>query len=111
MSNVQQEMSNVQGSKQSARPFDIEHSLLNIGNSGRQGLHVWQAPLVPIALASTGGILLDRHVDVPLPVSLIAALASLLAFALHGLGSRRMLGCSTFGLLRGAWRGISPRTS
>ena len=58
----------------------------------RAGLQVWQAPLVPIALASTAGILLDRHVDVPLPISLIASLASLLAFALHGLGSRGLPG-------------------
>lgn len=92
MSNVQQEMSNVEASKQSARPLDIGHFLLSTGDSGRPGLHVWQAPLVPIALASTAGILLDRHVDVPLPISLTAALASLLAFALHGLGSRRLLG-------------------
>ena len=34
---------------------------------------VWRSPLVPAALALTSGILLDRHLSLPLPVSLIAA--------------------------------------
>lgn len=41
---------------------------------------VWRAPLVPAALAVTAGIVLDRHLSLPLPVSLIAAALSLLAW-------------------------------
>jgi competence protein ComEC len=90
MSNIEQEMSDVEGSKRT-RPFDIGHSLLDIRHFRRPGLHVWQAPLVPIALAATTGIVLDRQFDIPLPISLTAALACLLAFALHGFDSRRVL--------------------
>lgn len=41
---------------------------------------VWRAPLVPAALAVTAGILLDRHASLPMPVSLIAAGACLVAW-------------------------------
>src|SRR5438552_3499340 len=91
MSNIQQGMSNVEGSKHRTLPLDIGHSLLDIGHFRKPGLRVWQAPLVPIALAATAGIVLDRHCSVPLPISFTAALACLLAFALHGFGSRRAL--------------------
>jgi competence protein ComEC len=58
----------------------------------RAGLRVWQAPLVPVAVAASAGIVIDRRFDVPLTVSLAAALASLLAFVLYGFGPRRLLG-------------------
>ena len=41
---------------------------------------IWRAPLVPAALAVTAGTLLDRHASLPMPVSLIAAAACLLAW-------------------------------
>jgi hypothetical protein len=41
---------------------------------------IWYAPLVPAALALTAGILLDRHLALPLPVSLIAAAVCLAAW-------------------------------
>jgi competence protein ComEC len=41
---------------------------------------VWRSPLVPAALALTAGILLDRYLSLPLPVSLIAAAACLTAW-------------------------------
>jgi competence protein ComEC len=70
----------------------------------------WQAPLVPVAVAVTVGILLDRSFVVPLAVSLIAASASLLAFFLHIFGSHRLLGllylwagCLALG---GAWHHV-----
>jgi competence protein ComEC len=43
---------------------------------------VWRAPLVPAALAMTAGIVLDRCFVIPLPVSLLAATASLAAWLL-----------------------------
>ncbi len=49
-------------------------------------LSVWQAPLVPIALAVTLGILLDRSFHIPLPVSLIGAVLAIVAWSLSGLG-------------------------
>src|SRR4051794_37175470 len=55
-------------------------------------LRLWQAPLVPVALALTTGIVLDRVRPIPLPVALAAALAGLLAFVLHGSGRHRPLG-------------------
>src|SRR5262249_44440965 len=58
----------------------------------RVGLRAWQAPLVPIALAGSAGIILDRHFDVPLPISLMGALASLAAFVLHGFDRRPLPG-------------------
>jgi competence protein ComEC len=41
---------------------------------------IWRAPLVPVALAVTFGIVLDRYVSVPLPVSLLMAAGALLAW-------------------------------
>src|SRR5205823_8529721 len=42
---------------------------------------VWQAPLVPAALAITAGIVLDRYAEVPLGFSLAGVFASLIAWA------------------------------
>lgn len=41
---------------------------------------IWRSPLVPAALALTAGILLDRQLSLPLPVSLIAAAGCLVAW-------------------------------
>src|SRR5260370_25995091 len=52
---------------------------------------VWQAPLVPVALAATAGIVLDRYQTLPVAVSLTVALAALVAWAMARLGSQRGL--------------------
>lgn len=49
---------------------------------------LWRAPLVPVALAATAGVALDRYFGLPLPVSLIAALAALVAWAVALFGRR-----------------------
>ena len=41
---------------------------------------VWRSPLVGVALALTAGIVLDRYLGIPLPFSLLAALAGLVAW-------------------------------
>ncbi len=41
---------------------------------------LWRAPLVPVALALTAGIVLDRYASVPLPISLLAAVAGIIAW-------------------------------
>jgi competence protein ComEC len=41
---------------------------------------VWQAPLLPIALAATAGIIVDRSFGIPLKVSFLACLVSLAAW-------------------------------
>jgi competence protein ComEC len=58
----------------------------------RAELRPWQAPLVPVALAASAGIIVDRTLAVPLPISLAAAIACLLAFVLHRAGPRHRLG-------------------
>src|SRR5581483_609704 len=47
---------------------------------------VWEAPLVPVALAATLGIVLDRWFAIPLPASLLGAVVGIAAWALSGLG-------------------------
>lgn len=42
---------------------------------------VWQAPLVPVALAFTAGIVLDRYAEPPLVFSLVGVLVCLIAWA------------------------------
>jgi competence protein ComEC len=49
---------------------------------------LWRAPLVPVALAATAGVALDRYAEVPLPVALVAALAGLAAWAVALFGRR-----------------------
>ena len=41
------------------------------------GARIWQAPLVPVAVAATAGIVADRWLSIPLPVSLAAVLVFL----------------------------------
>ncbi len=78
--------------------------------SVRAELDVRRAPLVPVALAATAGILLDRHAGVPLPVSLSAGVVSLLLSFLHRPGPRAHLaviylcaGCAAFGAAYHHW--------
>jgi competence protein ComEC len=47
---------------------------------------IWRAPLVPVALALTAGIVMDRHFDLPIAVSLLAAFAALLALVAASAG-------------------------
>src|SRR5437763_1950895 len=41
---------------------------------------VWRAPLVPVALAGTAGIVADRYASIPLGISLLTAVAALVAW-------------------------------
>src|SRR5262245_31462354 len=54
-------------------------------------LPVWSAPLVPIALAATAGIVLDRYCLVPLAVSFGITVACILAWLIFSNTSRRTL--------------------
>ena len=54
-------------------------------------LPIWSAPLAPVALALTAGILLDRFCIVPFAASLIVALVSLLAWLIFVNTSRQWL--------------------
>src|SRR5437879_4502536 len=51
-----------------------------------RAVNVWQAPLVPVALAVTAGIVADRYVSIPLLFSLILAIAGIVAWALSSRG-------------------------
>jgi competence protein ComEC len=61
-------------------------------------MSVWQAPLVPIALAATAGIVLDRYQTLPVAVSLTVALVALVAWAMTRLGNQRGLDVVYLGL-------------
>ena len=54
-----------------------------------QGASVWQAPLVPVALAGTAGIVLDRYLGIPLGFSLLAVVVSLIAWILANLSKSK----------------------
>jgi competence protein ComEC len=41
---------------------------------------IWQAPLVPLALAATAGIVLDRFLSIPLSTSLTCVVACVVAW-------------------------------
>lgn len=47
----------------------------------RNQLGVWQAPLVPLALAATAGIIADRYLGISFVFSMIAAIAGLFGWA------------------------------
>src|SRR5436190_6113595 len=53
---------------------------------------IWQAPLVPAALALTAGILTDRYASMPLLFSISVILAGLVAWAVTRLGRPTNLG-------------------
>src|SRR5262249_9754416 len=63
---------------------------------------VGYAPLVPVAFALTGGIVLDRAIGVPLPFSLLSAAGCVLAWAItltarqRGLALVYLLGAVAF---------------
>src|SRR5437588_12766013 len=46
----------------------------------RLALSIWQAPLLPVVIAVTAGIVLDRYQSIPLAASLCAGLVSLIAW-------------------------------
>jgi competence protein ComEC len=49
---------------------------------------LWRAPLVPLAVAATAGVALDRYVGLPLPISLVVGAAALIAWAVALFGRR-----------------------
>jgi competence protein ComEC len=49
---------------------------------------LWRAPLVPVALAATAGVALDRYVSLPVPLCLLVAAAGLVAWAVALFGCR-----------------------
>lgn len=53
---------------------------------------IWRAPLVPVALALTAGIVADRYLTVPLGISLVAIGACLIAWAVTAFGPKPGLG-------------------
>ncbi len=53
---------------------------------------IWRAPLVPVALAATAGIVLDRYFSLPLAGSLVAVVAALGAWVTARTGQRPGLG-------------------
>src|SRR5437763_75768 len=59
-----------------------------VSRGSHAALHdtIWQAPLVPAAVALTAGIVVDRYVQVSLALSLVVAAASLIAWMLTGAG-------------------------
>jgi competence protein ComEC len=52
---------------------------------------VWQAPLVPVALAFTAGILLDRYAELPFAISLTGAATSLFLWCILRQGRQASL--------------------
>lgn len=84
-----------------------------VATSPRAGLpgSVWRGPLVPVALALTAGIVLDRRAAVPPLVSFLAAAVFLSAFALTRLARQRGLAliylwaaCAALGAFYHHWR-------
>ncbi len=64
---------------------------------------IWRAPLIPVALASTLGILLDRYLAIPPGFSAAATVAALLAWCFHRKGKHADL---AFVYLWGACAGV-----
>jgi competence protein ComEC len=60
----------------------------NPASGGVRADPLWRAPLVPVALAATLGVALDRYLGPPLPVSLTVAGAALIAWAVALFGRR-----------------------
>jgi competence protein ComEC len=58
---------------------------------GGRGPSFWQAPLAPVALAATAGILADRYANAPLALSLATVVACLAAWAATGAGQKTSL--------------------
>src|SRR5438874_1007464 len=66
----------------SGPPSPVAASTAQVSGGGVPSLHdaIWQAPLVPAAIALTAGIVLDRYLHVPLAFTLRVAAASLIAW-------------------------------
>ena len=67
-----------------APPVRARANLLFPGN-------VWDAPLFPVALAVTAGIVADRYISLPLPLSFVLAVAGLAAWAFAARPQRNAL--------------------
>ena len=80
----------------------MEPRISPTGQFPKLAAHIWRAPLVPVALALTFGILLDRYLAVPLALSFGATAAALLAWTAN-LGTRPRL---AIGFLWAACAGI-----
>ena len=65
----------------------MDPRLTQAGRFPRLAEYIWRVPLVPIALALTLGILLDRHLVIPLFFSFVAGLASILAWLVNSRGA------------------------
>lgn len=59
---------------------------------------IWSAPLVPVALLLTAGVILDRTLIVPIPVSLGATAFSLLAWFVFSRSSQQGLALTYLGM-------------
>ena len=76
----------------------------------RAAISIWQAPFVPVALAATAGIMLDRYAGAPLLFSMIAALAGLVARHAHVVGGVRMACRHSGGLPYSSAASSSPQS-
>lgn len=82
----------------SAKPVILPAAVPVLAEGRNISADFWRAPLVPVALFTTAGIILDRLVGVALSFSLAVVLASLLAWLIT-LTKRRtglavFLGCA-----------------
>src|SRR5437764_1913646 len=84
--------SNFQGGLVVANGPENPHSSPQQPGRQRPFISVWQAPLVPAALAVTAGIVLDRYRSIPLPASLGAGLLAMVAWGMAGRGKSVGLG-------------------
>src|SRR5437773_2718627 len=72
---------------------------------------VWRAPLVPVTLAGTAGIVADRYAGIPLAISLLTAVAALVAWMITRAGRQAGLAlvylafaCAALGAAYHHWR-------
>src|SRR5947209_6783579 len=62
------------------------------------GESIFRAPLVPLALAATAGIVLDRYASIPLLISLLVTVAGIVAWAIALYGGTHELGVAYLGI-------------
>src|SRR5229473_3469753 len=74
------------GSPSSAHPASTHYSQLH--HSPLRQPSIWQAPLVPVAMLLTAGIVADRYLSIPLSFSLVIILVSLMAWGATSLTLR-----------------------
>ncbi len=72
-------------------PTPLSQAAVPAKSGSRWGENVWQAPLLPVALAFTAGLSADRYGTVPLPVSLLGTILGLAAWAVVPRGKHRFL--------------------